>query len=45
MFADHIMERKDGGLALGPANGQCLCGQHHSLKTAYGNAKRQAAGS
>jgi 5-methylcytosine-specific restriction protein A len=43
MFADHIVERKDGGAALDPANGQCLCGQHHSLKTAYESAKRRAA--
>lgn len=33
MFADHIVELKDGGAPLDPANGQCLCGKHHTLKT------------
>jgi hypothetical protein len=33
MFADHIVERSDGGAPLDPANGQCLCGHHHKLKT------------
>lgn len=42
MFADHIVERRDGGARYDPANGQCLCGQHHSLKTALERAKRQA---
>ena len=40
MFADHIKERRDGGDPLDPANGQCLCGRHHSLKTAAERAKR-----
>jgi 5-methylcytosine-specific restriction enzyme A len=40
LFADHIVERADGGTVLNPANGQCLCGQHHSLKTAMVRAKR-----
>lgn len=33
LFADHIKERRDGGSPLDPANGQCLCGRHHTLKT------------
>lgn len=33
MFADHIIERKDGGAALDVRNGQCLCGSHHTSKT------------
>ena len=33
LFADHIQERSDGGAALDPANGQCLCGRHHTIKT------------
>lgn len=33
MFADHIVELADGGAALDPANGRCLCGRHHTLKT------------
>jgi 5-methylcytosine-specific restriction enzyme A len=34
MYADHIVELKDGGSLLNPANGQCLCASHHELKTA-----------
>ena len=41
MFADHIKERRDGGDPIDPANGQCLCGRHHSLKTARSRATRQ----
>lgn len=44
LFADHIKERQDGGDPLDPANGQCLCGQHHSLKTAKERAKRFGRG-
>lgn len=40
MFADHIVELKDGGAPFDPANGQCLCGRHHSLKTARVRAER-----
>lgn len=41
MFADHIVERKDGGAPFDPGNGQCLCGAHHSLKTAEAKAARR----
>jgi hypothetical protein len=40
LFADHIIERRDGGDLLDPENGQCLCGRHHSLKTARERARR-----
>lgn len=40
MFADHIVERRDGGAPLDPANGQCLCGKHHTLKTMQARADR-----
>ncbi|HVI30451.1 HNH endonuclease signature motif containing protein [Hansschlegelia sp.] len=40
LFADHIVERRDGGDRLDPKNGRCLCGRHHSLKTAAERAKR-----
>jgi 5-methylcytosine-specific restriction enzyme A len=40
MFADHVIERKDGGAKLDPANGQCLCGKHHSIKTARSRIER-----
>jgi hypothetical protein len=33
MYADHIIERRDGGADLDPRNGQCLCHRHHVLKT------------
>ena len=41
MFADHIRELKDGGAPFDPANGQCLCGRHHTLKTVQARADRQ----
>lgn len=40
MFADHISERRDNGSPYDPANGQCLCGSHHTRKTAAERAKR-----
>ncbi|MEO3386023.1 HNH endonuclease signature motif containing protein [Mesorhizobium sp. CAU 1741] len=43
MFADHIVERRDGGDPLDPANGQCLCGSHHTRKTAAQRARRMGA--
>ena len=42
MYADHIVERKDGGADLDPANGQCLCAGHHSVKTVGERKKRLA---
>lgn len=40
MFADHVKEVRDGGAQYDPANGQCLCGRHHTLKTADERRKR-----
>lgn len=40
LFADHIVERQDGGAPLDPNNGQALCGAHHSRKTAAARARR-----
>jgi hypothetical protein len=40
LFADHIKERQDGGDPFDPANGQCLCGSHHTRKTAAERAAR-----
>jgi len=34
LFADHKRELKDGGSPYDPANGECLCGSHHTRKTA-----------
>lgn len=40
MFADHIRELKDDGAPLDVANGQCLCGSHHTTKTNQARAAR-----
>jgi hypothetical protein len=40
MYADHIVERRDGGAPLDPRNGRCVCRSHHGLKTAAERAKR-----
>ena len=43
MFADHIKEIQDSGEPFDPANGQCLCGSHHTHKTAVERARRMGA--
>lgn len=40
MFADHVVEIRDGGAMYDPANGMCLCGQHHTIKTYRARADR-----
>lgn len=40
MFADHIVELKDGGSPFDVSNGQLLCGSHHTIKTNAEKAKR-----
>lgn len=40
MFADHVVELRDGGKPYDVANGQCLCGRHHTLKTMRVRATR-----
>ena len=40
LFADHVVELRDGGKALDPANGQALCGACHARKTAAARAQR-----
>ncbi len=42
LFADHIVELKDGGAPLALSNGQALCGACHQAKTARARAKRMA---
>ena len=42
LFADHIIEVKDGGPRLDLSNGQALCGSCHSIKTAKARAERFA---
>ncbi|MDE1914729.1 MAG: HNH endonuclease [Sphingomonadales bacterium] len=41
MFADHRVELRDGGAEFDPSNGQCLCGAHHTAKTAKARADRR----
>ena len=40
LYADHIVEIKDGGEKLSLPNGQCLCAKHHGIKTAAERARR-----
>lgn len=42
MIADHIIERADGGAPFDPANGQCLCTSHNTLKGVRARAARMA---
>jgi len=44
LFADHIIEIKDGGAPLDLANGQALCGSCHTRKTAAARRARLARG-
>lgn len=41
MFADHVVEVKDGGARFDPDNGELKCGAHHSRKTALARARRR----
>ena len=40
MYADHIVEIKDGGSVLDVNNGQCLCRSHHEIKTVAARSRR-----
>lgn len=40
LFADHIIELKDGGAPLDLNNGQALCGSCHTTKTAEKRRER-----
>src|SRR5262249_28853611 len=42
MFADHVVEIRDGGAPFDVSNGQCLCGPHHLMKTAQARRDREA---
>ena len=44
MIADHKVERADGGDPFDPANGQCLCTQHNTLKGIQARVARQRGG-
>lgn len=43
LFADHIVELRDGGSATDPANGQALCAEHHALKTSQTRKNRHSS--
>jgi 5-methylcytosine-specific restriction protein A len=40
LFADHVVEVKDGGARFDPANGLARCGSCHTRKTASERVKR-----
>ena len=40
VYADHIIELRDGGAPFDLNNGRCLCASHHELKTIAVRAKR-----
>jgi hypothetical protein len=40
LYADHIIELRDGGALLDLSNGQALCASHHELKTMFARATR-----
>lgn len=42
MYADHIVELKDGGHPFDLRNGQCLCASHHETKTVEARRVRYA---
>ena len=42
LFADHVVELRDGGAALDVTNGQALCGACHTIKTVAARAARMA---
>jgi len=43
MYADHIIELRDGGSLLDVSNGQCLCASHHQIKTVAARTRRHRA--
>ena len=44
MYADHIVERQDGGALYDPDNGACMCASHHGRKTMQERARRAHEG-
>jgi 5-methylcytosine-specific restriction protein A len=42
LYADHIVELRDGGAPFALSNGQALCGSCHTTKTTRARAARQA---
>ena len=44
IYADHIVELRDGGKPFDPSNGQALCASHHTIKTVKARARRYRGG-
>ena len=44
LIGDHVVERRDGGAELDPANVELLCQACHNRKTAAARARRAAGG-
>src|SRR5262245_54195995 len=42
VYADHIVELRDGGQPFDINNGQCLCAMHHTLKTMQARYQRHS---
>ena len=42
LFADHVIELKDGGAPFDPSNGLARCGSCHTIKTVAERIKRSA---
>ena len=43
LFADHVVELKDGGAPFDPSNGLARCGSCHTIKTVAERSRRCAA--
>lgn len=43
LFADHVVELRDGGAPFDPTNGLARCGSCHTRKTLVERAKRRLA--
>src|SRR5262245_61819231 len=42
VYADHVVELKDGGQPFDVTNGQCLCAAHHTIKTMQARYRRHS---
>ena len=43
LFADHVIELKDGGAPFDPSNGLARCGSCHTIKTVAERNRRSAS--
>lgn len=42
MYADHVVEVRDGGALHDLSNGMCLCASHHTIKTVRVSRERKS---